>query len=244
MTLSYGQSGYCCDPTRPRVINASASLPFQATEISYSNLNKSRFPRSTPLTKSSTCSPDRNSPPWPHHEVAVSTFPFSFLPFEPTAVAPSQCSPPGPPAWPAVPHATHYLPFFHRDHLVGKHHPQLEKYPSPLLTSLKPFIQWWAYVMPWHVCFSLFVCVGDTGDLGWYALSSIHRRKQQTDPTDAERACTVDGRATCPHYKKCGDLWQIFFDILMERHNCTQSMTNLKVWALGPKLNDVLLNSS
>ena len=52
--------------------------------------------------------------------------------------------------------------------------------------------------MPWHVCFSLFVCVGDTGDLGWYALSSIHRRKQQTDPTDAERACTVDGRATCP----------------------------------------------
>ena len=37
--------------------------------------------------------------------------------------------------------------------------------------------------MPWHVCFSLFVCVGDTGDLGWYALSSTiaesNRRIQQ-----------------------------------------------------------------
>ena len=37
--------------------------------------------------------------------------------------------------------------------------------------------------MPWHVCFSLFVRVGDTGDLGWYVLSSTiaesNRRIQQ-----------------------------------------------------------------
>ena len=46
------------------------------------------------------------------------------------------------------------------------------------------------------------------------------------------------------HYKKCGDLWRKFYDILMERHNCTQSMTNLKVWTLGPEFYDVLLNSS
>ena len=45
------------------------------------------------------------------------------------------------------------------------------------------------------------------------------------------------------HYKKCGDLWRKFYDILIERHNCTQSMTNLKVWTLGPELCDVLLNS-
>ena len=46
------------------------------------------------------------------------------------------------------------------------------------------------------------------------------------------------------HYKKCSDLWRKFYDILMERHSCTQSMTNLKVWTLGPELYDVLLNSS
>jgi hypothetical protein len=38
------------------------------------------------------------------------------------------------------------------------------------------------------------------------------------------------------HYKKYGDLWRKFYDILMEHHNCTQSMMNLKVWTLGPEL--------
>jgi hypothetical protein len=46
------------------------------------------------------------------------------------------------------------------------------------------------------------------------------------------------------HYKKYGDLWRKFYGILVERHNCTQFMTNLNVWTLGPELCDVLLNSS
>jgi len=47
------------------------------------------------------------------------------------------------------------------------------------------------------------------------------------------------------HYKKCGDLWRKFHDVLKRRHNRTQSMTIFKflswIWRYGPLAQNLVM---